>query len=199
MKMGAFVLAYHGCDREVAEILLAGQGKFRPSENDHDWLGHGVYFWENNPKRALEWAGFMASHPRFTERVKEPYAVGAIIDLGNCLDLTESSSLDIVRKGYYAFRELSESFGMPLPENKRVSAQDQDRIQRHLDCAVINYVHDSLEEDGQSPYSTVRGAFPEGGELYPGAGFSAKMHIQICVRNLYCIRGVFRIEDIESL
>lgn len=54
MKMGAFVLGYHGCDRSVGEALLAGRKTFVGSKNEDDWLGHGVYFWENNPKRALE-------------------------------------------------------------------------------------------------------------------------------------------------
>ena len=66
------------------------------SKNAHDWLGHGIYFWENNPKRALDWAKFMSKHPTFKGRVKEPFAIGAIIDLGNCLDLTEAASLGIV-------------------------------------------------------------------------------------------------------
>jgi hypothetical protein len=38
----------------------------------------------------------------------------------------------------------------------------------------------------------VRAAFVEGGQLYPDAGFSAKSHIQICVRNVACIKGYFR-------
>ncbi len=27
------------------------------SKNDYDWLGLGMYFWENNYDRTLEWAG----------------------------------------------------------------------------------------------------------------------------------------------
>lgn len=59
MKMGAFVLGYHGCDKEVGEQILAGKADFKTNEeNTWDWLGHGIYFWENNPKRAKEWAQF---------------------------------------------------------------------------------------------------------------------------------------------
>lgn len=28
----------------------------RSSDNDYDWLGPGIYFWENNPKRAIDYA-----------------------------------------------------------------------------------------------------------------------------------------------
>jgi hypothetical protein len=51
-----FVLGYHGCDRKVGERLLGGEA-LKPSNNDYDWLGPGIYFWEANPLRGLEFAG----------------------------------------------------------------------------------------------------------------------------------------------
>ena len=54
MRSAALVLGYHGCDREVGERILGGGGHLQPSENDYDWLGSGIYFWEDNPRRALE-------------------------------------------------------------------------------------------------------------------------------------------------
>jgi hypothetical protein len=100
MKTGAIVLAYDGCDRRVGESILAGKTELKPSKNKHDWLGHGIYFWENNRKRAWDWAKFMAQSPAFKGRVKEPFAIGAAIDLGNCLDLTEGESLGLVKASY---------------------------------------------------------------------------------------------------
>lgn len=44
------------------------------------------------------------------------------------------------------------------------------------------------------PFDSVRGAFPEGGEAFPGGGISAKTHIQICIRNPNCIKGSFQKE-----
>ncbi len=52
MRHDRVVLAYHGCDAAVAERLLAGE-PFQNSENDHDWLGAGVYFWEYGADRAI--------------------------------------------------------------------------------------------------------------------------------------------------
>ena len=40
-------------------------------------------------------------------------------------------------------------------------------------------------------FDSVRSAFIEGDELYPGSTFREKNHIQICVRNLACIKGYF--------
>jgi hypothetical protein len=52
------------------------------------------------------------------------------------------------------------------------------------------------EPDPKSqPYTTGRALFPEGSEIYPGAGFLDKPHIQICVREPEQIVGVFRIPE----
>ena len=45
-------IGFHGCDKSVGEMILHG-GSLKPSHNDYDWLGHGVYFWENNEQRDL--------------------------------------------------------------------------------------------------------------------------------------------------
>jgi len=55
-KRANFVLGFNGCDQSVAEKVLGGKEVLNESTNDYDWLGHGVYFWENNKERALEFA-----------------------------------------------------------------------------------------------------------------------------------------------
>lgn len=60
----------------------------------------------------------------------------------------------------------------------------------------MNYLYGAQESATKSlPYATVRAMFPEGTELYPGAGFRDKTHIQICVREPEQILGVFRIPE----
>ena len=53
------VVGYHGCESGFAERLFAGHvtvDDWQRSENDHDCLGHGIYFWEYAPERAMRWA-----------------------------------------------------------------------------------------------------------------------------------------------
>jgi hypothetical protein len=50
------ILGYHGCDAEIATRPLSGDHSLAPSENDYDWLGKGIYFWEHGPQRAYDWA-----------------------------------------------------------------------------------------------------------------------------------------------
>ena len=51
------VFAYHGCEKAVAEKILASSSEnLKESDRRGDWLGRGAYFWENAPCRAYEWA-----------------------------------------------------------------------------------------------------------------------------------------------
>jgi len=193
-KIPGLILGYHGCDREVGERLLAGKEQIRQSKNSFDWLGHGAYFWENDPERALEYAhrlreGAQKGH----SVVKAPFAVGAVLDLGNCLNLLRARNLDIVKDSYNVYVKHQQARKLAVPENKKSIGQDPDLRLRHLDCAVIEFLHDVLEKTGQLSFDSVRGAFPEEAPLYPNAGFSRRTHIQICVRSMDCIKAYFRI------
>lgn len=188
------VLAYHGCDLETAQELLGGS-LFQPSRKDYDWLGAGVYFWENDVVRAYQWA------TEARRNFKHPSVVGAAIELSNCLDLTTQAGIEAVKLAHHQFITLAERKGVPIPENVDPAKQTGgDRIIRRLDCAVMNYLYGiretAQESDPQSqPYTTVRALFPEGNKLYPSAGFLDKTHIQICVREPEQILGVFRIPE----
>ena len=66
------------------------------STNEWDWLGPGVYFWEQNPARALEYAIDSANNKQKNKvRIATPFVIGSIVELGNCLNLLESFSLTI--------------------------------------------------------------------------------------------------------
>ncbi len=179
-----FVLGYHGCDRQVGERILSGK-PFRPSNNDYDWLGPGVYFWEANPERGLDFARETAARKRSS--INEPFVIGAVIELGLCLDLTTSIGIEWVRIAYDSLAESAVVGGVELPTNSA------DRLRRNLDCAVIRRLHSILEAQSLPAVDTVRGVFTEGTPIYPNAGFDAKTHIQIAVRNLDSIKGVFRV------
>lgn len=183
----SFVLGFHGCCREVAEDVLAGKQLLEPSKNDYDWLGQGVYFWENSPHRAELWADSV--HRRHPEAVKEPFVLGAIIDLGLCCDLTDSDSLDEVRSAHQFMAEALLETGRDMPKN---TGNTRERLLRRLDRAVIEFMHEFRALRTLPAYDTVRAPFTEGKDLYEGAGFRELTHMQIAVRNPDCIKGYFR-------
>jgi hypothetical protein len=177
------IIGFHSCDREVGIKVLNGTDDLRPSKNAWDWLGEGIYFWEQNPMRALQYAEDNARGNQFNKiPIKIPFVLGAIIDLGNCLNLVESSSIEILSQAYKGFcRVVKDSKGMPV--NKKEN--------RALDCAVIQFIHESRAIDLKPPYDTIRCAFPEGEPAYEGSSITSKLHIQVCVRNTQLIKGFF--------
>lgn len=189
----SFVLGYHGCDRSVAaDAVLNGAGVLQ-SDRDYDWLGPGAYFWESDPRRALEWAKWKSKRGDY----QHPAVIGAVIDLGNCLDLVVRENLDLLKQAHSSFLQVRQESGLPIPENRNpTGTKNKDRLLRFLDCAVLRHLHatiDELAEHDESirPFDTVRGMFVEGGRLYTGSGFHRKSHIQIAVRNADCIKGIF--------
>lgn len=185
-----FVYGFHGTDKEIAYKILNQQEEFVPSQNDYDWLGNGIYFWENSLERAKQYAS--EAMKRKNSKIIEPFALGAILDLGNCLDLLDQKYLDLLSISY---QSLSQDMGDHLPKNTTFGPKDFDFRKRQLDCAVIRYTHAMVQQKTGSCFDTVRAVFWEGEELYSGAGFRKKNHIQIAVLNPKCIKGVFLPRD----
>lgn len=185
----AFILGYHGCDRETGERLLQNE-PFQPSTNDYDWLGPGIYFWEANPNRALDWARERAKRKKEKEGIDvEPFVVGSVIDLGFCLDLISSNGIQALEEAYRDFEAVMAASSVLMPKNKG----GDDLLFRRLDCAVIQFFHQAREIANEQKVDTVRGVFTEGERIYTNSGFRHKTHIQICVVNPEMIKGVFRV------
>ena len=180
------IVAFHGCDQSVVEKVVLCQENLIASTNDYDWLGSGVYFWEYNESRAMEWAVDASKRPNSS--IKRPAVIGAVIDLGYCMDLTDSKYLDELREAYDTLVKVLQDLQQDIPQN---SGKIPDKLLRRLDCAVIEMAHVINEQSGDRAYDSVRGMFWEGQQLYPNAGFAEKNHIQICVRNPNCIKGFF--------
>jgi hypothetical protein len=185
----SFILGYHGCDRTVAESLLNNQ-PFKPSNNEYDWLGSGVYFWEANPRRGMQWARELQKVRAGTpDAISDPYVVGAVIDPGYCLDLASTNGIEFVKAAYLDFKNYVDKSGGEMPRN----SGGANLLLRHLDCAVINHIHAVNKKAGRREFETVRGVFLEGKPVYETSGFYENTHIQICVRDLKNIKGVFRV------
>lgn len=189
----SFVLAYHGCGIDIAKDVVLGNKVLKASSNSYDWLGKGIYFWESDPQRAWEWAD---EHVR-RSKIQEAAVIGAVIDLGNCLDLISRTDLELVATAHAQLLRDAELSEYTLPKNRNPEGQEgNDLLFRALDCAVINYLHKRVEDPHDNdfsypPFDSVRGLFTEGEALYENSGFQKKNHIQIAVSNPSCLKGVF--------
>lgn len=195
-KLSNLVLGFHGCDKSVRDAVVNGE-KLVKSINSYDWLGNGFYFWENNEERALQWAEHLTSNPK--SKIANPSVLGAVIDLGNCLDLMNSSSVTTLQLGYDFLKSSYEKDNTSMPVNKNIGS-NTDLLLRPLDCAVIEKIHSITQnpEYALEPYDSVRGLFIEGNEVYPGSGFREKTHVQICVVNPNCIKGYFIPREVDG-
>jgi hypothetical protein len=82
---------FHGTKRSLVRSIL--EEGFRISVNDYDWLGKGVYFFQDAPRRALTWA-----RERFET---ETAVIGADIDLSDCIDLLDTGWTEFFADVYH--------------------------------------------------------------------------------------------------
>jgi len=166
--------------------VLKNGKSLNPSQNSYDWLGHGIYFWEADENRALEWA-------KKNQKFKNPTVIGAFIQLGNCLNLLNAEHIKLVKSSYEILKDELKILGLPLPKNKKAHKHDKFNLIRELDCRVIMRLHQYVKELITADIAfdenelaankkraiqhhpqfidSVRGMFPEEKELYPTAGF----------------------------
>lgn len=275
-KVPELVLGFHGTTQTVAKKVVNQEENLKHSDNDYDWLGSGIYFWQNNELRALKFAEDAKKRKHLTDA---PKVVGAVLDLGICLDLLQSKNLQEVKSAHIYLPRIFKNSGTQIPQNI-VPNSSGDKLVRNLDCAVIAMVHeirkqkynaisllesmlrtfsyyikkkgpnnedfincifldvikliednylqsvlspedfdlivqmwksyreDNIDSDAYLkfnkmidgirimaleflPYDSVRGMFVEGKPLYEDAGFREEDHIQICICNPNCIKGIF--------
>lgn len=168
--------------------MINGRGRLKAGNAKYHWLGKGIYFWEDDSDRALEWAvGRPASRA-----LEEPCVVGAVIDMRNCLDLRIRGNMALVKQAHALFELEAKAAGMDLPTNQDApNDKSPDLVMRFLDHAVIERLHQMAEETGLPAFDTVRALFHEGEPAYPGSGFRDKTHTEIAVRTEACILAYF--------
>jgi hypothetical protein len=108
---------------------------FRASDNDYDWLGTGIYFFQDAPLRAKQWA--TQQHP------KNPAVIRSSIRLENCIDLLDIGWHPSLKQVYNSFVTQYKSTKRPLP------TQNPDRSKAHkLDCAFFNFASELISLTG---------------------------------------------------
>jgi hypothetical protein len=158
------VIGYHGTSESAAaSVLLDG---FQFSRNDYDWLGDGVYFFQDAPLRAWEWAR--------QQHGDAAAVIRSMVRLEDCLDLVDIAWNAYLKEAYLAIVDAARRTGTPLPR-QTIGAH-------RLDRAVVNYAVGFLAERG-IVVRTVRGAFAEGNPVFPGSAILNRSHIQIAIRD----------------
>lgn len=162
---------------------MGGSPHLIPSDSAYEWLGKGIYCWEDSYSRALEWAEDRVRKSGGSKDV--PAVLGIVFTPGLCMDLTDANDLDILEAHAKKFNALVRKAGVSLPKTNGLN--------HSYDCFMINAYHKEREVEQKPPIDTLRAAFQEGECL--GGGRSAihlRNHIQWVIRNTDCIIGYFR-------
>lgn len=179
----------------------------RPSLQDYDWLGRGIYFWQAAPIRAWMWKRHFAlkrDRAGADETVVLEYRL--TVNLTHCLDL-----LDIRWHG------LLGATGRGVSEGWRIAGVDEATIHQRLlrnarrraphphflDCAAVNQVCERLEHAHNIRIMLVRAAFQQLGTIYPYSAFHEGDHVQVAIRDPNAIvvkdlREVTGLKEIEQ-
>jgi hypothetical protein len=188
------VIGFHGTKLSIAQKIVMGTKGFGPSENDGDWLGNGVYFWEYAPQQAFVWARDRKRKKRWTEEIA---VVGSMIRLGNCFDLLDPENVKDLDTFHRRYAKLQVDMGEKLPKNVR--------SRKTLNCSVFNFAYATIDaNESRTKIDTCRAVFvPSDREsddkrLWKASGINRRAHVQICVRNLECILGTWLVQPMES-
>lgn len=202
MSEGQLILAYHGCDITVRDRLIKGQlPRLTPSSNRYDWLGEGVYLFEGDAGRAMEFARAACHQSAKLLSVRPivtPAVVGAILCVSRCWDMTTVDGRRDYVMAHARLRDAQDTAGRPMPTNRPSDAFDEDTLIRGLDCAVFNVGHEMRARDGSPPIQLVRAAFYQGRPILDGTEFRTGTHLQLALRDQQCVIGWFLPEGVGS-
>ena len=172
-RPGGTVIGYHGTSIPAANRIL-NEG-FQISENRYDWLGDGVYFFQEAPQRAWDWALEHNGH--------EAAVVGAEVSTAECINLMDTGWNSFMADVYNSYLSLLNQLGDQVPE--------QSGSNHRLDREVINYAVGVLEGLDHN-VACVRAAFAEGRPVYPNSAILHLAHVQIAVRRPQrCINDIW--------
>jgi len=166
------VYGYHGTSKGSAQKII--ERGFDLSTNDYDWLGTGIYFFQDAPMRAASWA-----RERFPD---SPAVIRSELTLLNCVDLLDIAWNPIIRETYDMFVKEYQKANIPVP------LQNPQKSKAHrLDCAFFNYIVEKVFASKDVNIDSIRAVFNEGNRIYPNSAIFDHSHIQILIRDLSLI------------
>lgn len=171
------IIGYHGTNAAAAERLVNGE-PFEPSNNDDDWFGTGIYFWEYAPKQAWWWSGEFKQYD-------QPAVVGAVIRLGHCFDLLDPVNVEQLQEFHNEAIATWRKSGVEVPRNGNQH--------KKLDCAIFNLLYDTQENPRIETARSVYVPTGSAKRAWQRSWIYEQAHIQICVRKPQNILAVWRV------
>jgi hypothetical protein len=193
------VFGYHGTTLSAAKAIMADPMQFQSSTSEGDWLGQGIYFFENSFRKGTEWALRTFDKCSRLGDAEAPAVLGCEIDLSNCLDLCDPRHSEDLQSWVIANFDLASGPLQHAPRlltvaGKEISVSDlpyrspKNRALYHhphkvnvLDKVLIDAFVDALPANKR--FSTVRAPFNSGRQLFPNSYLFHNSQVQIAVRD----------------
>ena len=157
---------YHGTSKENAEKILSM--RIYKESGSEEWLGRGVYFFENDPSQAHK---FVKAYKRLSDE--------SIEVLETDLRITENDvMLDLLTD---EDRDFIEQYEKKIQNRLSEKAASGNMYWNHREAYVLDFLFE------KSPYALVKAAYkiPKK-ESKEGFGYHP-VHIQVCVKQACCI------------
>lgn len=167
-----FFTGYRGTHERRVRYLFE-TGVWDVSSSFDEYFGHGIYFFENDPREAYCFARFSRHiHPKEIAVIEVEIAV----DNGKVFDL-------LLSEHHNEYMKLVERIRKEYIESKK-----KPEIQNPIDCRIINLICDDND------FSLVRGPYNPASNRFRvlyNASFTRipKVHIQLCVRDKSIIKS----------
>ncbi|OAA91284.1 hypothetical protein [Clostridium ljungdahlii] len=163
-------IGYHGTETEKAKSILKSRS-FNTSHGEEEWLGIGVYFFQDDMKQAINFCTKARKYKNWS-------VLKATISAERVIDLIDINTFD----KFQAYATELKSRFLKLKNGKK----------RQLMNSVILDVMYKL-----NPYDVVRAAFPIPKVGYAPRTNIQPMEIQLSVRNRNCIDR-YSIKEVEN-
>jgi hypothetical protein len=166
----SLVKAYHAGELEEIDAFIKQRSGIRHSSSQGNWLGEGVYFWENDPVRAEEWQ---------LRRNK-----GAILECE--IDTMFLLNLLVKNEHTIEFYDRARQIAENLTKTSNLRNQRGGK-KFDLDNQVFREIQQSFQlEQG---LCGVRMAFFLGESMTPNGNLYENQHIQICLWDVTAIEN----------
>lgn len=167
MNTNRKLVGYHGTTKESAENIIK-TNTFKISNDDEEWLGKGIYFFEDDILQAKDWCVKAKCYNKWT-------IIRSNIEANTLIDLVD-------RKTYTDFETLAKKF------NKRYLKRSDGKLRKLINAVVINAMYEIIKFD------VIRAIFPIPSSKAPERCNILPMQVQICVRNSKCIKSIEEVE-----
>jgi hypothetical protein len=157
--------AFHGTNIVCAQCIM--REGFKIYDKPHNYLGHGVYFYESSQWHAWDRA---KTHHSGREAV-----IQATINLGHCLDMNDREYKDF-------FDEYREKLCVAIEKKSRNAREKDEKMRKLTDAKVINSLANLY------PIDTVRVSYSQqenhGDPRFFLSRITKNQKIVICVRKI---------------